>query len=511
MNGDVVEAVRASSQNLKNAILRSVSVDRGSRKVEVSVICDHTFTESDLKSATQAVKPFIPVFFDYSVNISKLSPDCDMVKRKIREIVEKNFIAVASTLKDGDIVVEKSESGFNYTLAVMPFMHASGDICGKIDELLKKSFCGDFKGECVVLTAGADDLAVEAKPDEPDFIIPVRSFEIEDFRFLEGTKKQTSAVYMADLNFAADEVVVCGVIEDIREKTYTNKSGAEKTYWNLIVSDTTATVNATYFIRQRSFDKIKNLKAGDSVVLTGVNEDYKGNLRYTAKFIDFGRTPKGFTPEKRQSKPVPLNYHHVFPRPFTDTEQTDIFTKNFVPDCLKQNTFVVFDLETTGLNSSPASGNMDRIIEIGAYKVENGEITQCFSTFINPRRKLSEEIVKLTGITEEMVEGAPTYEEVMPDFFKFCNGSILVGHNIINFDFKFVDYYCGKLGYNLDRKIIDTFPLSQELLFLSNYKLNTVADKFHVTFNHHRATDDALATAKIFIELIKIKKTLPRL
>ena len=99
----------------------------------------------------------------------------------------------------------------------------------------------------------------------------------------------------------------------------------------------------------------------------------------------------------------------------------------------------------------------------------------------------------------------------MPDFFKFCHGSILVGHNILGFDFKFVDYYLSRLGYNLERKVIDTIPLSQELLFLSNYKLNTVADKFNITFNHHRATDDALATAKIFIELIKIKKSLPKM
>ncbi len=510
MNVDVVEAVRASSDNLKNAILRSVTVDGKIRKAEVNLITDCTFTDADVQSAARALKPFVPGYFSCAVTISKLSPDCEMIKDKIAEIIRLNFVAVASSLKEDDISVEKTDNGFKYKVCVLPFMRSAGGICEKIDDILKKSFCGNFEGECV-FSSSCEDLKVEEKPDEPEFIIPVRSFPIEEFEFLEGTKKQTSAVYMADLNFAAQEVVLCGTIEDIRERTYTNKSGAEKTYLNLVVSDTTAYVTATYFIRQKSYDKIKSLKPGDSIVLTGVNEDFKGNLRFTAKFIDYGRTPKGFAPVKRASKPVPLNYHHVFPHPFTDIEQTDIFTKAIIPDCLKSNTFVVFDLETTGLNSSPASGNMDRIIEIGAYKVENGEITQCFSTFVNPQRKLSQEIVKLTGISEEMLKDAPTCEEVMPDFYKFCYGSILVGHNIVNFDYKFVDYYCGKSGYNLERKIIDTFPLAQELLFLSNYKLNTVADKFNITFNHHRATDDALATAKVFIELIKMKKTLPRL
>lgn len=511
MSGNAIEAIRASSENLKNAILESVAVEKAARKVEISVITDHSFCETDFQNAKLALKPFVPGFFSYEVKIIKLSPDCEMVKRKISEILNLKFKAVFATLKDNDISVTKTDRGFEYTLTVLNFVLTNGDICREIDDSLKKNFCGEFYGKCLEAAGSVADIEVQDKPEELDFEIPIRRFNIEDFEFIEGTVKQTSAVYIADLNFAAEEVVVCGRIEDIRERTYINKNGVEKLYLNILVSDTTAAVSATYFIRQRSYDKIKNLKIGDSVVLTGANEDFKGNLRYTAKFIDYGRLPARFTPEKRASKPAPKYYHFVSPQPFADMEQTDIFTKAYIPPCLKENSFVVFDLETTGLNSSPASGNMDRIIEIGAYKIENGEITQCFSTFVNPQRKLSQEIIKLTGITESMVSGAPSYEEVMPDFYKFCEGSILVGHNIAGFDFKFVDYYCTRLGYILERKIIDTFPLSQELLFLSNYKLNTVADKFNITFNHHRATDDALATAKIFIELIKIKKSLPQL
>ena len=511
MSGDVIGAIRASSENLKNSILRSVTVDGKSRLVEIAVVTDRVFSPSDLQNAKLSVKPYVPEFFRYDLNIVKLTPDCDMVKAKIREVLNEKFKAIAATLKEDDVFVEKTDGGFSYTVAVMPFMLSGADICPQITAYLKSCFCGEFSGKCVGSGTTAADIEVEEEPDEPDFQIPVRRFKIEGFEFLEGEKIQTTATYIADLNFAASEVVICGTIEDLRERTYTNKNGVEKAYLTLSVSDTTATAYATYFIRQKTAEKIRSLKIGDSVVLTGVNEEYKGNLRYTAKFIDIGRIPSGFVPEKRASKPVPLAYHTVKPIPFSDIEQTDIFTEKVLPDCLKNNTFVVFDLETTGLNSSPTSGNMDKIIEIGAYKIEGGEISQCFSTFINPQRKLSDEIVRLTGISESMVENAPVCEDVMPDFFKFCHGSILVGHNILGFDFKFVDYYLSRLGYNLERKVIDTIPLSQELLFLSNYKLNTVADKFNITFNHHRATDDALATAKIFIELIKMKKSLPKM
>ena len=512
MENKIIEAIRSSSQNLKDAILRTVSVEKSTRTVCVEVVTNRSFTVNDKLNAELAVHPFIPDYFTLSLEIIKLSPDCDMVKRKVIEAVAINFKAISVTMKDDDVEVKKTDGGFDYTLKVMSFVQKGDEICEKITAYLKKRFCGQFNGHVELSNRTTADIHIEEKPDEIEFEIPIRTFEIEDFGFLEGTKKQTSAVYIADLNFAGDEVVICGTVEDIRERTYTNKKGVEKVYLSLVLSDTTASVHVTYFIRQRSYDKIKNLKIGDSIVCTGSNEEYRGSLRYTANTIDYGSYPKNFVPVKRESKPVPMHYHHVSPQPFSDIEQTDFFTRNFIPECLLNNSFVVFDLETTGLNSSPVSGNMDRIIEIGAYKIENGQICQCFSTFINPQRRLSDEIIKLTGITEEMVADAPTYEDVMPDFFKFCSGSILVGHNIAGFDFKFVDYYCARLGYVLERKIIDTIPLSQELLLgLSNYKLNTIADKFKITFNHHRATDDALATAKIFIELIKIKKTLPKL
>ena len=224
---------------------------------------------------------------------------------------------------------------------------------------------------------------------------------------------------------------------------------------------------------------------------TGKAEIFRGACRYTARHIDRGHVPEGFVPVRRASKPAPKYYTAVEPQPYSDFTQADFFTKNDIPDCLKNNTFVVFDLETTGLNSSPSGGNMDRIIEIGAYKIIGGEIKESFSTFVNPGRKLSEEIIKLTGITQEMVEDAPTYEKVMPDFFKFCQGSYLVGHNAAGFDFKFVDYYCSQLGYHLERKIFDTIPLSQEYYLAGTvYNPQHMAVRDDVSFTEIEGEED---------------------
>lgn len=508
MTAEIIEKIRSSSKNLSRAILRGLILDKAGRTVTASIITDEAYTSADERNADAIIRKYVPEYFESKVVITKLSPDGEMVRKKIEEAISTYSKAVYATLSKDDIKVTKTENGFNYVIAVAPSI-APTNLCDRVNEYLQAEFCGCFTGECAVSQTNLEDLEVEERHDEIEFEMPVRTFQIEDFKILEGEKIRTTAVYMSDLNLVSDEVVLCGTVEDIHERSYTNKKGVEKTYYSFVLSDTTSRAHVTYFPRLKTIEKIKQLKVGDSIVCTGLNESYNGNLRYTAKTIDFGRTPKGFVPEQRASKPVPRYYKTVSPQPYTDYEQTFLFTDRTVPECLKGHSFVVFDLETTGLNSSPVSGNMDKIIEIGAYKICDGEITECFSTFINPERKLSEEIINLTGITEDMVADAPKTEEVMPDFFKFCYGSILVGHNIAGFDFKFVDYYCANCGYILEKKIIDTIPLSQELLFLSNYKLNTVADKFNITFNHHRATDDALATAKIFIELIKLKKSLP--
>ncbi|MDE5548481.1 MAG: 3'-5' exonuclease, partial [Clostridia bacterium] len=115
----------------------------------------------------------------------------------------------------------------------------------------------------------------------------------------------------------------------------------------------------------------------------------------------------------------------------------------------------------------------------------------------------------LTGISDDMLAGAPEISDVISDFYKFAAGCVLVGHNV-QFDYKFIRYYGEQEGYLFDQKQYDTLSFAQEMLRLSNYKLNTVADYFGFGFNHHRAYEDAFVTAKIFLALARMKKGLPR-
>ena len=166
--------------------------------------------------------------------------------------------------------------------------------------------------------------------------------------------------------------------------------------------------------------------------------------------------------------------------------------------------YVVFDLETTGF-----SNRNDAITEIGAIKVENGEIVEEFSQLINPERPIPEKIQKLTGITNEMVLDKPTISEVLPKFLDFCKDSILVAHNS-DFDTGFVREKASENNLLYDFDAIDTVILSRLLMpDLKNHKLNTIAKELNVSLeNHHRAVDDATATAQIFLTFISKLKAM---
>ena len=179
--------------------------------------------------------------------------------------------------------------------------------------------------------------------------------------------------------------------------------------------------------------------------------------------------------------------------------------KNIVTDSRGQSldsTFVVFDIETTGF-----SAVNDRIIEIGAVKVENGMITEKFSEFVNPERPIPFEIEKLTSINDRMVEDAPNISVILPKFMDFCGGSVLVAHNA-DFDTGFIRHNCEVLGLPYDYTYVDTLGIARSFLEgLKNYKLDTVVEAMGCTLaNHHRAVDDAGATADVFVRFLECFK-----
>ena len=154
---------------------------------------------------------------------------------------------------------------------------------------------------------------------------------------------------------------------------------------------------------------------------------------------------------------------------------------------------VCFDIETTGLKVT-----QEAITEIGAVRLRNGEIVETFQTFVDPERRLTPEIIGLTGITDDMLRGAPKLKDALTAFLAFAGGAPLAAHNA-EFDISFIRAGCRKCSIPFEPTYIDTLILAQNLLpGLGKYKLDIVADHLQLPqFNHHRASDDAVPVAQM--------------
>ncbi len=347
------------------------------------------------------------------------------------------------------------------------------------------------------------------------------------------------------------EVVIRGQVTAVDER----EIRGEKTIVTLTVTDDTDSIRAKLFVKNEEMETFRDkIKKGSFVRIKGMtaidhfdNELAISSLTGIKKASDF-RTPRM---DHSEVKRVELHCHtkmsdtdgvsdvkdiirqargwghraiavtdHGVVQAYPDAshclDKNDPFKviygmegylvddlKEIVTDAKGQSLdarYVVFDLETTGF-----SAEQDRIIEIGAVRVENGVISDRFSAFVNPCTPIPFEIEKLTGITDEMVMNEPVIEKVLPDFLAFCEGAVMVAHNA-GFDMSFIRKNSERQGLSCQFTVIDTVSLARVLLpGLKHYKLDQVAKALDISLeNHHRAVDDAGCTAGIFMKFVQM-------
>lgn len=306
-------------------------------------------------------------------------------------------------------------------------------------------------------------------------------------------------VYIADaVKQAQESATVCGKV--VKADIYKTKAG--KPFIKFVLDDTTAMLECVYFSSYES--RIERMQSyffpGQTVACEGrieMNERtakmsmfMKNGVVCNINFDSIDTAVK--------FKPEPENYRKVKPEKYRDAEQSEMFvTDSETPDMLK-GVIVVYDLETTGL--SPLS---DKIIEIGAARMENGIVTETFTTFVNPEMHIPESASEVNNIYDSDVEHAPKIQDVMPDFYKFTRGARMVAHNGDDFDVKFLRAAGAQTGYDFNNEMLDSLKIARnKLRKLKSHKLENLCKYYGiVNENAHRATDDAVATAKVFKKL----------
>ncbi|MBQ8762162.1 MAG: 3'-5' exoribonuclease [Clostridia bacterium] len=302
-----------------------------------------------------------------------------------------------------------------------------------------------------------------------------------------------------------EEVVLAGFFSNPIESEFIPKSKREKgemttkKKFSFTLTDATGSIEVVCFPNDKNLEILRKLEDQQQVLINGYVSTFgnKASIRINAlskcNILTLERQYVW-----REEKP---EYICVSPKPMVDLVQMDLFNKEIAKNdnfWNEHKSVVVFDFETTGLQADTC-----HIIEIGAVKVVNGVCTETFSTLINPGCAIPEEIQKITNITPDMIAFAPTIDNVLPDFYKFVKGSVLSAYNI-GFDIKFLQNAGKKYRYNFDNVQIDTLELARNKIpSLHNYKLSTVVKALNIVLEDaHRALNDAVATAKVFIKLI---------
>ncbi len=437
--------------------------------------------------------------------------NCPLDKRAIANhtytTIINNFPAISKDFTFNDVSVDINNLNVNLRLALSPSSYEYATSLNReelVAEKLKESFLADFK---VIFekktTSDIESNYIEKNMELMSSIKEAENktvFELSDIVDIIGKNDYSLAIDLTKITSPVENVVICGEVTNIQRRTYTRKftkngesKDIERNYYSFSIKNENKFLYCSIFPKQADESKGDLIEVGMKVSCLGSFREFNGKLNFNANSI--ARCEYRREEIKSAYKQVNDSYHTVKPKEYIDYEQSGLFdeeTKDFA------GTYVVFDLETTGLES-----NKDEIIEIGACKVEHGRITETFSSFVKPNRHISNEIVNITGITDDMVADAPSINYVLPDFYKFCANATLVAHNI-SFDISFIYTAAKKLSYNFDHPLMDTLEMAKNKLpGLRNYKLGTIVDKLNITLeNAHRAINDATATAKVFIKLM---------
>lgn len=393
----------------------------------------------------------------------------------------------------------------------------------------------------------AENTTVEIEVREGKFATP--QIIQSSIRPLYGRSIRGKMIPISSISGDSGRIVVWGNVFDIEKKV--TKSG-DKNIFTIDITDYTGSTTAKVFNSIKESAVIDNIKKGDTIVVQGDVEydKYAGELVVNARSI--GTAQKVKVVDNAEKKRVELHMHTNMSQMDAVTSAGDLVNRAYqwghkavaitdhgvaqaFPDAMKaadkinkdeekikiiygveayfmddlvesvkgdadtgfDGTFICFDIETTGLSAA-----RDKITEIGAVKVENGVITDTFSTFANPEMPIPQKITQLTGITDDMVKDAPSQSEAVGAFLEFAGDNVLVAHNA-PFDTSFIAKACEDMGREYNYTSIDTVAISRAILTdIKNCKLDTVAKFLRLgDFNHHRATDDAEMLARIFINL----------
>ena len=480
----------------------------------ISAYSARAFGDDEKKRVDEALKDIFPGVDAHAEYIRTYADD-STVRNKVSEYFNSHNLLVFRALSPETLLIGVTETDISVTLALENalFLMLQGS---NVPKELAEFLDGNFNQNVSVSLKDTGESAAPLAEDVSDSVVVrdslARLISAEAGKKIYARGKIAGIAkmpgYIADIKGAADNVVLCGRVSGLTKRTYKNKkytpddpkNGPEELpLVRFFLDDTTGRMDCVCFPRPEEAEAFDAVNEKDEVVCAGkvTISSYNGapsfavNAMFRAE-IDFSSI------QAAPSKPVPKSYSVIRPQPFKEQNtQKDLFESGAekpVPAFLKGKTFVVFDFEATGLDIPTIEP-----IEIGAAKLTDGKVTETFSTLLDPKCHIPEEVAEKTNINDAMVHGMPTFAEVLPDFFKFTRGAVLVGHNISTYDFPLLNKYAQAAGYIFDNELEDTIILARKYIPESrHFGLEALTKAFGITHvEAHRAMGDVFATVEL--------------
>lgn len=465
-------------------------------------------TDEIKRNILTKIEDIVGNFVKYELDFISCALDKRAIANHTYTTIVNNFPALSKNFTYDDVSVDIQSMKVYIKLKLSPSNYDYAKSLNReqlVAEKLSNSFLADFQVEFV---KKEDEIqSVDAIKNNMELLSSIKEaeektvYELSDITNIIGKNEYSLAIDFSKVTTPIENAVICGNVLSCTRKTYTRKQTKngetkeiERSYYTIALKNDNHTIYCSLFPNQHDEQKGDLIEEGMPVCCYGSFKEFNHKIGFTANSI----ARCIFKKEEIKSgyKHVNEMYHTVFPTEYECLEQADMFAVEGKPF---SGEYVVFDTETTGLDSSK-----DEIIEIGACKIVDGKITEVFSTFVKPSKKIPAEITNLTGITDEMVKDAPTINYVLPDFYKFCYGATIVAHNLA-FDMGFVQNVAKRFSFNFNNNTMDTLEMAKKKIGgLKNYKLGTIVEHLGVELeNAHRAVNDATATAKVFIKLMQ--------
>ncbi len=502
------EFASAFGEKYKNLQLQSVVVKKGEDVLSVTFLYPSTDQELSVQEKQEIVK-----WLDDTLDLEGLSlrvkfmrafVEEKLIRKAIANFFERKYKLVMTYISDQSFKIDITAIDVIVEVELSLRMHnffSEHKIASELSKFLQDNFLTNFVISLKQNQQLVDEVDIENVEISTTYKVTKR-FDVQIVKEVIGKDIPTKPEFLKGIKSPKSAVIVAGYIKKLERREFVIKkgklAGQSKAYFTFVLDDGKGRMDCIYFCPKSQEKNMDVLEEFMYVLVQGDVQVQKisGKLQLVVDKLALASEV-----EKEPEQPVKkIQMGPVVEiEKIVALEQDSLFEQQQkYNNKIMGRKIVVFDCETTGLDREN-----DQIIELGAVKIENGNIVEKFSTFVKPTVRIPYEVTKLTGITDDMVVDAPPIENVIRDFYEFTRGCILSGHNVINFDMLFIKREGENAGLDFDNEVIDTMNEARVArLKISRFNLATVVKALGLTLEGaHRAWNDAYATAQVLLKL----------